>query len=48
MADAWENDLVRGRDGIRLRAYNDFGTEMVKRLLHRIQVASAVVHDRDR
>ena len=46
--DAGQNDLVRGCDGFRLRGYDDFSAEIVKRLLHRIQVAGAVIHDGDR
>src|SRR6266404_3904262 len=48
VADAGQNDLVRGCDGFRLRGYDDFSAEVVEGLLHRIQVASTIIHDGDR
>ena len=47
VADARQHDLFRGGNDFRLRGYDHFGAEIVERLFHRIQVASAVIHDGD-
>ena len=47
MPHSREHDLVRRCHSLRLVRHHDLGAEIVERLLHRIQVARAVIDDGD-